>query len=179
MDTQRQFQKGNTMCALEGTHQKDKKWKDIPGGGETRSRGGSWRKVCQISFRWMNRGKKNLVSELQETPTSKTWTVEKELWQMVAPNFPPLLAIRLALVTRYWNMGGSAMCQSRPDAWNHFASPYFLISQLDTKAQGYMSHTEDGRTSSCLSPQTALSNRGPHLPLPSLLPLPPLDMIKK
>lgn len=58
MDTQRQFQKGNTMCALKGTHQKDKKWKDIPGGGETRSKGRSWRKVCKISLRWVNREKK-------------------------------------------------------------------------------------------------------------------------
>lgn len=51
MDTQRQFQKGDTMCALKGTHQKDKKGKNIPGGGETRSRGQSWRKVGKIFFR--------------------------------------------------------------------------------------------------------------------------------
>lgn len=56
-DTQRQFQKGDTMCALKDTHQKDKKRKDIPGGGETRSRGRSWRKVGKICFRWVSREK--------------------------------------------------------------------------------------------------------------------------
>lgn len=31
--------KKDTICALKDTHQKDKKGKDIPGGGETRSQG--------------------------------------------------------------------------------------------------------------------------------------------
>ena len=83
MDTQRQFQKGNTMCALEGTHQKDKKWKDIPGGGETRSRGGSWRKVCKISFRWMNRGKKKIWfqnSKKHQHPRLGPWKRNCDKW---------------------------------------------------------------------------------------------------
>lgn len=41
MDTQRQFHKGDAMCAVKGIHQKGKKGKDISGGGETGSRGRS------------------------------------------------------------------------------------------------------------------------------------------
>lgn len=39
MDTQRKFQKGDTICDLKDIHQKDTKEEDILDGGETRSWG--------------------------------------------------------------------------------------------------------------------------------------------
>ena len=39
MNIHGQFKKGDTIYALEGIHQKDKKGKDIPGREESKSRG--------------------------------------------------------------------------------------------------------------------------------------------
>lgn len=53
MDTQRKFQKGDTICALKDIHQEDTKGEDIPDGGEIRNGG-------KISLKWMGRVRKKI-----------------------------------------------------------------------------------------------------------------------
>lgn len=42
MDSQKQFQKGDTICTLKGVHKKDKKGNDIPGIREQEAEVGVW-----------------------------------------------------------------------------------------------------------------------------------------
>lgn len=145
VDTQRSFQKGNTICDRRTKRERTFQVEGKPEAGiriEV-SRVGK----ISLGVNGQSAEKKHLVSEFWETLHLMLGPSKRSCGKWLLQNFQPFLKLDwlLWLASGIWEEVMDANLRLMREIYP--ASPSFFIPGLDVNAKSYVSHTENGRCS--------------------------------